>query len=466
MRFSAVLIASHVMASVVTVLLVIGATSSKTASPMFLWAAGGAGVAVSVAVAVGVFVLLRRGLNSIAVSMAQLDSPPSPAGLFEFDETVARLRELAHRWSDAAARARNESHELQELLDVLDRRQEPQSQSFESSVRQLRKLIGSLVMSTGDDLEQISTQLHEIERFTQRIGQDTEKQGEAVNKSVTYVEQICLRFDTISSGTRSASQATSTAGEAVMSARTVIRELLRGLETLKLRLERSERKLRALGERSQQIGAIVETIGTISSRTDLLALNASIESIRAGEQGRGFSVVAEEVRKLADQTAKAAREVSSLVATIQTDAQESIAGMVEQSEQLSQEFQKMRDVDGELDRIGKSCDLSATQVREISQLAEQQLQLSQELVVAVESISEVARSNRSRAEEANFIMRSVVKVAQKVTNRIDPLKNVLPHRGSAPRDLNSVRRDGGPRRAIDEMVNASSASTHELVPTE
>src|SRR5205807_3612596 len=102
-----------------------------------------------------------------------------------------------------------------------------------------------------------------------------------------------------------------------------------------------------------EIGTIVELIRGISSRTDMLALNATIESVRAGEHGRGFAVVAEEIRKLAERTAGATREIGTLVEAIQADTYESIRALGEEQSEMDQEVQRVREAGTALERISE-----------------------------------------------------------------------------------------------------------------
>ena len=113
-----------------------------------------------------------------------------------------------------------------------------------------------------------------------------------------------------------------------------VHSVIEGMDRLLTRIEANGRKVRRLEDRSTEIGVIVDLIRGISSRTDMLALNATIESIRAGEHGRGFAVIAEEIRKLAERTAGATREIGTLVEAIQADAQESIRALGEEQAQM------------------------------------------------------------------------------------------------------------------------------------
>ena len=110
----------------------------------------------------------------------------------------------------------------------------------------------------------------------------------------------------------------------------------------------------AAGRPSNEIGIIVELIRGISSRTDMLALNATIESVRAGEHGRGFAVVADEIRKLAERTATATREIGTIVEAIQADTHESIRALSEEQAEMKHESERVRETGSALDASARS----------------------------------------------------------------------------------------------------------------
>src|SRR5690606_9825663 len=180
---------------------------------------------------------------------------------------------------------------------------------------------------------------------------DTADQAEAVSRSTTYVEQLSLQFDAVAETTNAAQHDVKTTHEAARSARTLLNEHVQQVSELRDRMEGTERRLRALRDRSQSIEAVIEVIGATPSRTDLLALNAAIESFRAGEQGRGFSVVADEVRKLAEQSAQSTREISTLIEAIQADADESARSIAEQRREIAAELTRVERTTDQLDTI-------------------------------------------------------------------------------------------------------------------
>ena len=131
-------------------------------------------------------------------------------------------------------------------------------------------------------------------------------------------------------------------------------------------IEEAGHSVQALGERSQQITSIVQTIKDIADQTNLLALNAAIEAARAGETGRGFAVVADEVRKLAERTAASTAEISQMVSDIQTQTQVAVQNMSEIREQATQSVNRTREAGETMDQIMEG---ARSVVKAISQYA-------------------------------------------------------------------------------------------------
>ncbi|MGD9855795.1 MAG: methyl-accepting chemotaxis protein [Planctomycetaceae bacterium] len=423
MKLNSIVIATHLSAAGLG-----GAVCWFASAPEGV-SAGTIGAIIGISVLLGVSVSrwLERGLQQVRQSaLSDADTPIRSTGIDEFDRLIEQMRSSAGRWSDAAMSARKQAQELDRILDGIDRRSSSTDRErVGSAVARLQQTLGSLLTSAQGDFEQVLHDLVDIQRSTDEIAAGTEDQSEAVNRTTTYVEQLSLQFDSVTENANAARGAAVSAGELAASAKTMVENHLRRIEGLRSRVEGSERKLKALGERSQAINAIVGTIGAISSRTDLLALNASIESIRAGEQGRGFSVVADEVRKLAEQAALATREISALIETIQIETEESIQAMAEQRKDVCEESERMAATKDQLDRISETCAASGQGIQEISRVAAHQLHLTQDLVVAVERISDVTRGNRGRVEGAGWALRSVTKHVQHLDQTFDPIRESL-----------------------------------------
>ncbi len=276
----------------------------------------------------------------------------------------------------------------------------------------LREQLSSIASAAAQELNRILACTKELERHTREIASGAEDQSDAVSKTTTYVEQMSANIDSVAKNANAAQRAAVTTRDSASEALKLVRELIEGMNRIRTHVEASESRLRSLGDHSQEISSIVEMIGSISSRTDMLALNASIESVRAGEHGRGFAVVAEEVRKLAEQAAQATREVAGLVESIQLETQESIALMAEEREEVEAEVSRVNAAGDALERISQISSDSATQVGEITQATQLQLQLTQDVVLAVERITDIARASRARAEEACWTTNTLTKLGQ------------------------------------------------------
>jgi methyl-accepting chemotaxis protein len=422
------------------------------------WALAAGGVAAVGAACLAAAVTgvrLRRSLTEIEHALASGDLEHCQvAGVAEIDCLVARLREYAQRWMETTNRARQQAREIEALLGQLNRRTLAERGWREDAppARQLRQLLASLAQTAEADLEHVLSSAQEIERRTREMVAGAEEQTSAVHQTTSFVEQMCSNIDSVSQNSEAANRAAVTARESAVAGLDLVRELIRGMDRIRLHVEASGRKLRTLGDHSQEIGSIVETIGAISARTDLLALNASIESVRAGEHGRGFAVVAEEVRKLAEQTAQATREVSSLIESIQAQTQESIEVMAEEHTHVQAEVRRVNEAGVALERISQTSGDSAQRVGEISRATTHQLQVTQEVVRAMQRVSEAAKGIRTRAEGVRGTTQTLTELARELDNSLSPLRRCTEAASGRAADFPSVQTGGRPEACPTTQV--------------
>jgi methyl-accepting chemotaxis protein len=242
-------------------------------------------------------------------------------------------------------------------------------------------------------IQQGATQLDEA---NERVALDAIDQGEAVSKTATTVEALSERIDHISLHAEEAAGTCQRAREEARLGLVQIQSVIEGMDRLLARVEADGRKFHRLENRSAEIGVIVDLIRGISSRTDMLALNATIESVRAGEHGRGFAVVAEEIRKLAERTATATREIGTIVEAIQADTHESLRALGEGQHEMQRQTSQIRDAGEALQRISQVAEQSSRLVEGISRSTNDQVVATQDLVRAMQRISEVTQQTLER----------------------------------------------------------------------
>jgi methyl-accepting chemotaxis protein len=306
-------------------------------------------------------------------------------------------------------------------------------------------VLGGITSSVDTELCQIVSCTNEIAKCVQEIADGAEEQNDAIAKTTTYVEQISANIDAVTRNAENARQAVGTLRNAASDSVSVVQTLIEGMDRIRANVSAGERKLRVLNDQAREIAAIIESIAAISSRTDLLALNASIESVRAGEHGRGFAVVAEEVHKLAEQAAQASRDAAALIHSTQLETHESIADLNDERARVEHDFQRVKSAREALEQIIHIASDSAGRVGEISHATEYQLQLAQDVVLAVERIANVAKGTRSRAEKACWTTKTLSKMARQFDTALVPLRRCLdPHPKSVlGTDLQEVLLESG-----------------------
>jgi twitching motility protein PilJ len=275
-----------------------------------------------------------------------------------------------------------------------------------------------------DELRQATAQLvrHTValEDANERVASGAIDQSETVARTTFTVESLSDKIDRISQNAENANEACERTRQEARRGLEQVHRVIEGMDRLRAQIESNGRKARRLGDRSVEIGTIVELIRGISSRTDMLALNATIESVRAGEHGRGFAVVAEEIRKLAERTAAATGEIGTLVEAIQADAHESLRALGEEQGEMEQEVHRVRETGSALERISQVAEHSATLVEGISRSSNDQVLAAQEMVRAMQRISEVSHLTLEGTNQARESLRGISQCCE----RLQPLSTL------------------------------------------
>jgi methyl-accepting chemotaxis protein len=254
---------------------------------------------------------------------------------------------------------------------------------------------------------QIIRDLSALEETNERVASGAADQSEAVSRTATSVESLSDRIDRISHDAGEAADACERARQEARQGLEQVHNVIEGIDRLLGRIEANGRKVRRLEDRSMEIVVTVDLIRDISSRTDMLALNATIESIRAGEHGRGFAMVAEEIRKLAERTATATREIGTIVEAIQADTQESIRALSEEHADVQRESQRVHQAGSSLERISQVAEQSARLVEGISHSTNDQVLTTRELVRAMQRISNVTSQTEERTTQARAFIKAL-----------------------------------------------------------
>jgi methyl-accepting chemotaxis protein len=266
----------------------------------------------------------------------------------------------------------------------------------DDDIGRLSKSLNSAIFSIRMLMAQVIGSIESTISVTERIAADTEQMNVGAERQAEQTAQVAGAMEemnaTTENNTRNTTIAANEAVEASKEARNggiIVAETIVGITAIVQSVMESALTIQALGQSSEQIGEIAQTIEEIADQTNLLALNAAIEAARAGDQGRGFAVVADEVRKLAERTQKATKEIATMIKQIQNDTQKATRVMQEgQREAERGKISAARTAEA-MEQIVIRTETVAELVSQTAAASTQQTAASADIVEHLESVSSI-----------------------------------------------------------------------------
>ena len=286
--------------------------------------------------------------------------------------------------------------------------------SFKKMVENLNKIVGQL----SENSMMLSSASTQIAGSTEVAASGAKNSADQINQIATAMEEMSA---TVAETTKNTTEATSMAHTATTIAdegRANVEETIRGMELISEVVKGSATNIRLLANSAEKIGDIITVIDDIADQTNLLALNAAIEAARAGEQGRGFAVVADEVRKLAERTGQATKEITEMITEIQSKTSDAVTSMESGIKQV-ETGREMADKAGHsLAEIVEKNQLMVSMIEQIATASEQQAATSEEIAKNIESISKISWESQATFEETG-------QMAINLNSQADTLKKLV-----------------------------------------
>ena len=252
--------------------------------------------------------------------------------------------------------------------------------------------------ASADQSAQVTTQI--AQSVSQVAGASTRQLG-AVNTTSSAIEEISASIEEVSANASTSASQAAQAMETAQEGGASVTKAIEQMRTIEHTVNESAEVIATLGERSKEIGQIVDTIAGIAGQTNLLALNAAIEAARAGEHGKGFAVVAEEVRKLAEQSQEAAQQIAELIGKIQNETQQAVTAMQAGTQEVKTGAVVVNESGEAFRRINELSSQVAKQVESIAGTVHEVATGAQEIVASVRKIDEETQSVSSETQSVS-----------------------------------------------------------------
>ncbi len=290
--------------------------------------------------------------------------------------------------------------------------------SINFTVEALREL----VVTINATAEQLAGATTESLGTSQELVAASERQTQQIISAVEIIQQMISSIQKVSGDAEQAADVTGRSVEVALNGGDAVRRTIEGMSAIREQIQETAKRIKRLGESSQEIGNIVELINDIAEQTNTQALNASIQAAMAGDAGRGFAVVADEVQRLAERSATATKQIENLVRTIQADTNEAVVSMEKTTTEVVGGTQLAEDAGKALEEIETVSRQIADVVRGISAAARQQAEQASGVSETITGIRELTESTASGTRDTGQAIGRLAQLAEQLRDSVAGFK--------------------------------------------
>ena len=350
-------------------------------------------------------------------------------GVLMLLDSRKRTKEATQRQAEADEQTQSQNMAVLQLLDDIEPLQDGDltveasvdeaftgtiADAINSSIDVLRNLVSTI----NDASSQVTTAAHNTMSTTTALAEASNQQAKDIASATQSISRMAKSMQDVSSEAgRSAEVAKSSVDMAHKGSETV-RDTIGGMDSIREQIQETSKRLKRLGESSQEIGDIVGLINDIADQTNILALNAAIQASSAGEAGRGFAVVADEVQRLAERSTNATRQIENLVTAIQADTNEAVISMEQTTTEVVEGAKRAENAGDALEEIEKVSRELAELIAKISKTANQHAEGAVKISSSMTVIEDVTRKTSEGTSEAAESIGNLASMAENLKQQV------------------------------------------------